>query len=193
MLFRLLSIAALAIGLVVGLPLPNARAQAQSASLDASLAELRSQIRAAEEESAHFESGLILNQILLRLSVLRSAQAMLEQKRLALLHGIPVVWHDDVPARTLLPEDRERIAREADAARAEVAAAEREAALYSGGLIQAMALVRAATAKVKLAVLDEQRVLAEAGMPLRLLPSQDAAAGTPASPGKAVSDRDALR
>lgn len=193
LLLRTLCALTVTVSLAAAFPAFDAVAQAQTDPLDSSLAEVRTQIRAADTDRAQYGSGLILTQIELRLSVLRSTEAMLDQKRLALLHGISVVWHDSVPSRGLTQDERERIAREAEAARAQVTAAEREAALYSGGLIQTMALVRVATAKVTLAVLDEQRVLAEAGIPLRLPVQGTQPSGAPAGPGQAASDRDALR
>lgn len=178
---------------VVAAPMPGAVAQNQPASVEASLVEVRARVQEADAERARLDEGLLLSQVQVRLSVLRSTEAMLEQKRLASLLGIAVVWRDEVPACGILPDDRLRIGREAERVRAEIAEAEQEAARYSGGLLQAMALVRAATAKVQLAVLDQGRVLADAGIPLRLPPAQDAPAAVPGPPGKAVPDAEALR
>ena len=188
-----LRIGVIAMALAMGGQAVAADIEDQAALVDASLVQVRAQIRDAEGERARYEGGLIVNQILLRLSILHSTEAMLEQKRLSLAHNIPIVWHDDVPACGLLAADQKRINQQADATKADVAAAEHDAALYSGGLIRSMALVRVATAQATLAMLDQQRMLLQSGMPLRLPPAQQEKSGISIAPGKTASDRDALQ
>ena len=162
--------------------------------LDASIVSIKADISSAQAEAALYSGGLLLAQIQLRKAVSESALSMLEQKRTSILRGISLTYLDPIP-RIAVPYDGDAAAAELAKARADVADAEQEASRYSGGLIQTMALLRGATAKMTLVAIDQRIAFAKLGIPL---PSLPLAAGSPAQspvqpPGKATSDKDALQ
>ncbi|WP_431271800.1 hypothetical protein [Dankookia sp. P2] len=164
-----------------------------TASLDADLTAVRTEIAAAEADASKL-GGVLAVQANLRLRVLRSTEAMLDQKRLSFLRGIQLVYRDDAPGQSISPDAGPRIEREMAAAAADLASAEAEAARYSGGLILSMIMLRAETAKVTLATLRQQRAFSRYGIPLPTLSSGSGrGAEPPRAPGIAATDRDALR
>lgn len=163
------------------------------ADLLADIAAVQTDIKVAEAEAAQ-TSGLLGVEANLRLRVLRSTEAMLEQRRLGFLRRIQIVYRDDAPGALIPPEEVARIEKEIAARTAELSAAEAEASRYSGGLLQVMALVQAATAKATLATLHQQQTLARHGIPIpNLAAGRPAAAEAPRPPGKPTSDREALQ
>jgi hypothetical protein len=160
-----------------------------TAELDAVIASTKVEIAASEAEASRYSGGLILVQTQLRVTILKNTLAMLEQKRESFLRGIKLVYQESTP-RALAASDASTALSELAKARADAKAAHQEAAMYSGGLIQSMALVREATAKATEAVIEQQIALMKLGIPFVSL--SDANPPGSKSPGKSASDRDAL-
>jgi ABC-type iron transport system FetAB ATPase subunit len=116
------------------------------AELDVEIASIKTKIAAADAQTALYSGGLILAQAQLGVAILKNTLAMLEQKRASFLRGITLNYQEPTP-RISAPFDDAAALSELDKARADANAAQREAAMYSGGFIQTMALVREATAK----------------------------------------------
>jgi hypothetical protein len=146
------------------------------------------QIADAQAEAAKYKGGLLLTEIQLRQAILQNTLAMLEQRRLSWFHSITMVYQDPLPR--ILVEDP-GVADELKAATTDADDAQKEAARYSGGLVQSMALVREATARVTVAAVQQRIELARSGISLPGMPT----GGKPppsAAPGKKSSDKDAL-
>lgn len=157
--------------------------------LDADIASLKTDILGAQADAARYSGGLILVQTQLRAAILKNTLAMLEQKRESFLRGISLSYQESTK-RISAPADDAAAASELAKARAEEQAAREEAAMYSGGLLQTMALVREATAKTTEAAVQQRVALAKLGIPL----AYPSVASPPVqkSPGKTASDKDAL-
>jgi cob(I)alamin adenosyltransferase len=165
------------------------KAGPSTSELDADIASIRAEITTTDADMARYSGGLMLLQIQLRYAILQNTLAMLEQKRASFLRGITLTYQDQVQ-RIATPNDDSTAASDLAKARSDARAAEREAALYSGGLIQTMALVREATAKVTEAAIEQRIALMKLGIPI---PSPSGAVPPPPkSPGKPTSDKEAL-
>lgn len=157
--------------------------------LDAVIASTKTEISTTEAEAVQYASGLILAEAQIRIAVLKSTLAMLEQKRQSFLRGINLVYQEPTP-RLAAPADDAAAVAELAKARADVTAAQMEAASYSGGLIRMMALVREATAKATEATIEQRIAFMKLGIPLAALPS--AGSPVPKTPGNVTTDKDAL-
>ncbi len=114
---------------------------------------------------------------------------MLEQKRTSFLRGIRLNYQEPTP-RISSPADDASALSELEKARDDAKAAQREAAMDSGGLIQTMALVREATAKTTEAAIEQRIAFRKLGIPLPSLSGTNPSIPTP--PGKTTSDKNAL-
>lgn len=164
------------------------RAGPSTADLDSDIVLVTAQITEAKTEAARYAGGVLALEIELRSSILKSTRAMLEQKRTSVLRGISLAYHDPAP-RTVSPDNAD-IGAELAKAKADAAEARMEAAQYSGGMIQMMALMREATAKVTQVSIEQRIALARIGMPMPTLSAPNAVAAP--TPGKTSSDKDAL-
>ncbi|KRA45645.1 hypothetical protein [Devosia sp. Root635] len=119
-----------------------------TADLDADLSEVQISIKEAENEAALYSGGAILALIQIRIETLKTTQAMLEQKRNSLLRRINLSYVIEGVAH--IPNTEIIAALEEDIAGAQKERDRNmaEAARYSGGLIQTMALMNAATSEV---------------------------------------------
>jgi hypothetical protein len=165
------------------------RAGPSTAELDVEIASLNAEISAANSQDAQYFSGIILAQTQLQVAILKNTLAMLQQKRESFLRGITLHYQEPSP-RISAPSDDAATLSELDKARSDVKAAQREATMYSGGLIQTLALVREATAKTTEAAIEQRIVLMKLGIPLPSLSGTTLA--VPKSPGKTTSDKNAL-
>jgi hypothetical protein len=160
-----------------------------TAELDVEIASTKTEIAAADAQAALYSGGLILVQVQLRATILKNTLAMLEQKRASFLRGIRLDYQEPT-ARIASPAEDAAAFSELEKARGDAKAAQGEAAMYSGGLIQTMALVREATAKTTEAAIEQRIALMKLGIPLPSLSGNDPP--IPTSPGKTTSDKNAL-
>jgi len=160
--------------------------------LDGDILVVQKWISEAEEDAAKYGSGVIRSYAALRVQILKNTEAMLQQKRLSLIRKITLVYHDNLP-RVALDVDLTALDQEIAKAEKEQIDAEIEARRYSGGLIQAMSLVRVAIAQTTIAALEQQKLLSRYGMPMLALPRLTT---TPEKkqepPGVVAKDKDAL-
>jgi ABC-type iron transport system FetAB ATPase subunit len=160
-----------------------------TAELDVEIASIKTEIAAADAQAALYSGGLILVQTQLRAAILKNTLAMIEQKRASFLRGIRLTYQEPTP-RISNPADDAAVFSELEKARGDATAAQREAAMYSGGLVQTMALVREATAKTTEAAIEQRITFMKLGIPLPSLSGTNPP--IPTSPGKTTSDKNAL-
>jgi uncharacterized small protein (DUF1192 family) len=160
-----------------------------TSELDADIATVKAEIATTNAAASRYSGGLLLVQIQLRSEILKNTETMLEQKRVSFLRGISLSYQDAAP-RIAKPADDAAAGVELAKARAEAEAAQQEAARYSGGLIQVIALVRAETARTTAAAIEQRMALAKNGIPLAAVGSTALAAQMP--PGTTVPDKGAL-
>ena len=135
---------------------------------------IRKDIEQGRKEEAAYNPGLLKTLIGMRLEVLKTNEALIEQRIHALESGarITVVVH----ATTADPEKAAELAKEIESKRAELAEARAEADKYSGGLLQAVSETSVATTRSTIAMLEQQYFVAKYGL---AMPTVSA---SPASP-----------
>jgi hypothetical protein len=171
-----------------------ARAEPSTEALDADLAEVRAQIKVADEEDSKYEGGVIKALISIRREILRTSEAMLAQKRASFLRRIELKYVIDGKATRPAGDERlKEIAHDLDKANSALSKDLAEASRYSGGVTQAMSLMAVATDNLTVAQLYLAYFGAKYGMALPI-PAQQGAAGTAEkpAPGVIVKDKDAL-
>jgi hypothetical protein len=141
-------------------PTPEQRRQIEV--LQAELDEVKKEIASAKIAEVKYEGGLLKSLILVRVEVLKTTEALIQQRIKGIEGKTPVAI--------------QTLASKPDAVRAEALAgeiklqeeklhqAEAEASRYSGGLIQALALTATATQAQTLAMLRQQYILAKFGL-----------------------------
>ncbi|MEE9137705.1 MAG: hypothetical protein V3V07_04055 [candidate division NC10 bacterium] len=144
------------------------------ADLKQDLGRIRQEIEQATKDDAAYSGGLIKSLIGLRLEVLKTNAALVEQRIHALEAGsrITVVVNATKPD----PARAAELAKEIESQKAKVAEARAEADRYSGGLVQAMAETAVATARTTLAMLEQQYFIAKYGLAIPSASSENAAA-----------------
>jgi hypothetical protein len=158
------------------------------------LAQVREQIKAANEEDLKYEGGIIKALVSVRREILRTSEAMLAQKRTSFLRRIDLRYIVDGKATAPASDERlTEIASDIDKANAALSKDLAEAARYSGGVIQAMSLMAVATDHLTVAQLNLAYFGAKYGM-APPIPAQDRAPGAPLqpAPGVIVKDKDAF-
>jgi hypothetical protein len=161
--------------------------------IDRDRAAVATSITQAKEEATKYSGGFIKSFIELRLSILRVTDAMLEQKREAIIRRITMVYPVDFkPAAAASEAELNEIIAEIKQAEDRLAASKKEASKYTGGLVQGLALMKAETDDIAVSQLRLKFYSAKHGFPiLPVVPPSDAQ--KPAAPlGKIVGDRDGL-
>jgi hypothetical protein len=143
------------------------RAQ-DAADVKSDIERVRSEIEAARAEDAQYTGGLIKTLIANRIAILRQTEAMLQQKLASLKFGIPVKYLVDGKVFRL-PDTSAQMLSEIDSevfsSRVKIHEQEAEAARYTGGLVQATALVTLETLRQSHAMLEQKRISLAYGLP----------------------------
>lgn len=166
-------------------------ADPDTAQLDQDLASIRASIARAEGESDKYEAGVLKSLIEMDREVLFITRDMLEAKKLSVLRRVSLNYTIPAPASTNDTSTMQAIERELSETNDKIVKADSEAARYTGGLVQTMALLTAATERFSYSMLRMKLLTARysLGLPIPNIP----ATKTPASPpGKVVKDKDAL-
>ena len=180
-----------AVGLSTALTIIIQQSSVSTLDLDQDLAAIKQQIVDANAETAEYSGGAIKALIELRTEVLRSTMAMLTQKRMSLVRYILLKYTLDGREVTEAPDtELDDILKELSQAEQVAAASKRNAAQYTGGLLQGISLVTAATNELNVAQLRMKFYTAKYGIPLPRL--GDPNASTQGSPGTIAKDREAL-
>lgn len=126
------------------------------------LGRIRQEIEHVTRDDAAYSGGLIKSLIGVRLEVLKTNEALVEQRIHALEAGARITLV--VNATKTDPTRAAELAKEIESQKAKVAEARAKADRYSGGLVQAMAETAVATARNTLAMLDQQFLIAKYGL-----------------------------
>lgn len=135
---------------------------AQVAALQTEQLAVAQQISIAETELRQYSGGLLKGLIEMRLEVLRTNKALIEQRIHAIEARAPVTKQvvSYTPDTALVAELEQVLAN----ANGELEAARAEAARYSGGLVQALKLSAVATQEQTLAMLKQRLLVARYGL-----------------------------
>ena len=134
------------------------------------LGRTRQEIEQATRDDAAYSGGLIKSLIAVRLEVLKTNEALVEQRIHALEAGARVTVVVNVTKPD--PLRAAELEKEIESQRAKVAEARAQADRYSGGLVQAMAEAAVATSRSTLAMLEQQYVIAKYGLAMPSVPAQ---------------------
>ena len=179
---------ALAMGLLI-FPLASKSYGAGSGipELQAELKPVQDEIRATEEEDQKYAGGLVKSLIAVRIQILRTTEALLQQKIIALKTGAPLKL--EVRTMQMDPQRAEALEKEIFAKKQEIEVQRSEAARYSGGLVLAMKHATIATGEQTLAMLEQQYLVAKYGLPLSPEVSKDLP-GNPSKEKTSASDQE---
>jgi hypothetical protein len=158
--------------------------------LDADLKQVRTEIKQASSEADKYAPSLMKSLIELRRYTLANTEAMLSQKRASVLRRIILSYRFD--GQQLTPasgKELMEIIGEIEQAESKVAQAKKHAEQYSGGLVQALALMSVETDQISVSQLRLKFYAAKYGLPIFSLPNEKKV-GEP--PGQIVRDKDAL-
>ena len=131
--------------------------------LQAELKSVQDEILAANKEDQKYVGGLVKSLIAVRIQILKTTEALLQQKIVATKTGAPF----KVEARTtqIDPQRAEALEKEILTKKQEIEGQRSEAARYSGGLVLAMKHATIATGEQTLAMLEQQYLVAKYGLP----------------------------
>jgi hypothetical protein len=169
-----------------------AYSQPSTQTLDADLADIRTQIKAADNENAQYAGGAIKAFILIRREILQTTEAMLKAKRASLIRRIELQYIVDGHRITSGNDEKlSQIKSDIDNETTKLSSDVEKASRYSGGLIQTMSLMAAATDRVTIAQLELAYYSAKYGMAVPAAASS-ASPGAVGAPGKIVRDKQAF-
>lgn len=133
-------------------------------ALKSDLDRIRADITAATAEDEAYEGGLIKSLIGVRLQVLKTNAALVEQR----IHAIEAGIRPKVVITSANPDPQRaaQLATEIESQKRKVEEARREADRFSGGLVQAMSEASVATQRNTLALLEQQYLIAKFGLAL---------------------------
>ena len=136
--------------------------QAQVQVLRAELEATKKDVSAAELENSQYSGGLVKTLIAIRLEVLKTNEALIQQRIHAIESGTKVSI--ETVATKIDPERAKQLEEELARQELKVSEAEAKARLYSGGLVGAMAVMGATTERNSLALLRQQYLIAKHGL-----------------------------
>lgn len=156
--------------------------QAQVQALRTELEAIKKEVSAAEVQSVQYSGGLVKTLISLRIEILKTNEALIQQRIHAIESGAKVTIQ--TVATKADPERAKQLEAELTKQELKVSEAEAKASVYSRGLVGAMAMMGAATERNSLAMLRQQYLIAKHG--LGLPPQAPATPNTSAQRPEAV-------
>ena len=161
--------------------------------IDKDRAAVAASVTQAKEEAAKYSGGFIKSFIELRVSILLVTDAMLEQKRKAIIRRITMVYpFESKPAPTASESELNDIIAEIKQAEERLAASKKEASKYTGGLVQGLALMKAETDDIAVSQLRLKFYSAKHGFPILPVASPSDAKKSTGPLGRIVGDKDGL-
>ena len=168
-----------------------------SGEIAADIAAIDMRLRQAEAEDARLAGGLVKALLGSEMGILRQTRAMLQQRASSWTFGIGLRYSVDGQSFVPPPNAPEQLATvEAEIAQTKekLAAAEAEAARYSGGLVQALSLSTVATIRNSLSMLEQRRLALKYALPQFVgfqgeHPAAPAAAGARPAAAPALAER----
>jgi hypothetical protein len=167
--------------------------QVSTTEIDHDRTALAAEISTTQAESEKYTSGLLKSLIEVRLAITRNTLAMLDQKRASFIRRIALTYQvDGQQAHEASEQELNVILEDLSQAEKKANVSKLEAARHTGGLVQAMALMKAETDEMSVSQLRLKFYSAKHGIPM-LLPNLPENSEMPAQPpGKIVKDREAL-
>jgi flagellar biosynthesis/type III secretory pathway chaperone len=161
--------------------------------LDADLDQVRDQIKQASIESDKYAPSAMKSLLEVRKQTLLNTEAMLSQKRASIIRRISLSFEiDGTQLHPAGEKELNDIKEEIGQAEKKLAQSVKNASQYTGGLVQAMALMTVGTNELAISQLRLKFYSAKYGLPL-FFPQMDAVTKQPTQvPGVVVKDRDAL-
>lgn len=155
------------------------------AELKQDLGRIEGEIDEATAEDSKYAGGLIKSLIGVRLEILKTNSALVEQR----IHSIETGSRVNVVVNTAKsdPERAAELAKEIESQKTKVAEARAQADRYSGGLVQALSETTVVTARSTLVMLEQQYMIAKYGLSLPAAPSENDSMTRAASTAAAVS------
>jgi hypothetical protein len=182
-----------ATGLALALAVVIQEPQVSTMEIDRDRAALASEISVIKSESDKYESGLVKSLIEVRLAITRNTLAMLDQKRASFVRRITLNYRlDGQPVHEASDEELNMILSDLSQAEKKAAASKLEAARYAGGLVQAVALMKAETDEMSVSQLRLKFYSAKHGIPMPIPNLTENLKAPARPPGRIVKDRDAL-
>jgi len=173
----------------------SAEEKAQVLALRTELEATQQEVTAADVQNAQYSGGLVKALIALRLEVLKTNKALIQQRIHAIESGAKVTV--ETVATKANPDRAKQLEDELTRQEVKVAEAEAKASLYSGGLVAAMAVMGAATERNSLAMLRQQYLVAKHGLaspqqgaPSPSVPTHAANAPPPATAAAGSADQE---
>ena len=122
----------------------------------------KAEIEAAQKKDKELAGGLVKALIAMRIEILKTNEALLQQRIQAFESGTPI----RVEVLGTNPNEQEAVSleKEIQTKRDELAAQKKDAARYSGGLVLAMKESAIATTENTLAMLEQRRLIAKYGL-----------------------------
>jgi hypothetical protein len=151
--------------------------------LDNDLAQIRIQIDASVSDGEKFSGGLIKSIVDLRREILKISETMLIQKRAAVLRRVDLRYNvEGKKLSDATDEELKKVESDLEIAKAKLAKSEKEAARYSGGLLQVLALTSVELDKLSISQLTLSLVSMKYGIafPIKFqLPNKPQELGPP--------------
>lgn len=132
------------------------------AHLKAELTAVQKEIEEAKQKDAELAGGLVKSLIAVRLEILKTNEALIQQRIHALESGAKVNFVTNVNKPD--PEKSAQLEKDIQEQRTKVAEAKAYSDQYSGGLVKAMAETSVATAANTLVMLEQQYLIARYGL-----------------------------
>ncbi|MET4736697.1 hypothetical protein ABIF73_000836 [Bradyrhizobium japonicum] len=190
-LIAIMAVAILVLGALVGVLLEDP--QTATVEIDRDRAAVSAEINAAKELATRYSGGLIVGLINVRIAILETTDAMLGQKRTALLRRINLTYRAPFDAaRPASDAELDDILKELSQAQTRAAESRKVVERYSGGLVQGLAVMKAETDEIAVSELRLKFYSAKHGFPILPTISVDKQNATPLPPGKVVGDKEAL-
>lgn len=153
--------------------------EAVIAGIQSDLVSLAQQVATSESEDRLYSGGLVKSLIAVRLQILRTTQALLEQRIHAIQAGAPITIA--VPASAPDPARAEALANEVRAIEAQLQASRADAARYVGGLVHSLKLSTVATQEQTLAMAQQHYLTAKYGLAIPLVSGEPVPSATHAA------------
>jgi hypothetical protein len=140
----------------------------QVKSLQGELSLLRMEIASAQADESRYAGGLIKSMIVIRLEVLKTNEALIQQRILAIEGWAKI----ETSVKAAVPDASRAasLAKEIEAQRRKLDDAKAESDRYAGGLVKALAETSVATTANTIAMLEQARLTAQYGLLAPQLP-----------------------
>jgi len=153
------------------------QAIAKIEELKQELAKTKTSVDEAQKKDSEYAGGLIKALIGVRIEILKTNEALIQQRIQALESGAPI--KTQIYGTTPNEQRAAALEQEIQAKRIELAEAKKEMERYSGGLILAMKASAAATIENTIALMEQERLFAKYGLSYKTANSKNDVSPSP--------------